>query len=475
MYKIPSRQKIEERIEQKYSSLSAAQKTKLSNADYISLTCDIWTDTNTTQSYIGLTAHYVCSKSTQLISLTIGVKAINDRHTSENLKTWLIDLLAEWKIHKDKVVVILTDNAANICKAARDIFGASRHSTCFAHNLNLVAAALIKENKGLANLCTKVKAIVTYVRHSTTASDKLKKEKCSALIQSVETRWNSTFYMLERFLEVSQKLSSILLQLPDSPTMLNATDMLLCKDVVSVLRPLEIATRELSGENYVTGSKVIPMINCLINSVNKLKLESEVGNDLKLELIAELMLRFKNVENVLPLAIATLTDPRFKRMHMNNATACSFAITTISNEIRKLSNETSTVVEPSNISDSDSVDPSDIWAYHRELASKVQVRRVENDNENLPADLKHFFDQPVLDLKANPIEFWYNSHGNIYPHLSRVARPYLCVPATSVPCERVFSRAKNILTPLRNRTTPEHAQQLLFLHDLPYSEWNFNK
>jgi len=48
------------------------------------------------------------------------------------------------------------------------------------------------------------------------------------------------------------------------PTMLTADEIDLAKEMLSVLRPMEVATRELCGQKYVTGSKVIPLINCLI-------------------------------------------------------------------------------------------------------------------------------------------------------------------------------------------------------------------
>ena len=42
------------------------------------------------------------------------------------------------------------------------------------------------------------------------------------------------------------------------------------KEIVEVLRPLEVATRELCAQKYVTASKVIPLIHGIENEITKL-------------------------------------------------------------------------------------------------------------------------------------------------------------------------------------------------------------
>lgn len=62
-----------------------------------------------------------------------------------------------------------------------------------------------------------------------------------------------------------------------------------------------------------------------------------------------------------------------------------------------------------------------------------------------------------------PLKYWQNYSQS---PLSKLAKRYLTIIATSVPSERLFSRAGNIITDLRNRLTGEHLQQLLFLNSL---------
>ena len=50
-----------------------------------------------------------------------------------------------------------------------------------------------------------------------------------------------------------------------------------------------------------------------------------------------------------------------------------------------------------------------------------------------------------------------------YPFLSILARKFLCIPATSVPLERIFSAAGHIVSKLRASLSPENVDALLFL------------
>jgi len=53
-----------------------------------------------------------------------------------------------------------------------------------------------------------------------------------------------------------------------------------------------------------------------------------------------------------------------------------------------------------------------------------------------------------------PLEWW-KTHLTEYPNLSKLALNYLCIQASSVPCEQLFSIAGQVLCKSRNRLTGE--------------------
>lgn len=69
---------------------------------------------------------------------------------------------------------------------------------------------------------------------------------------------------------------------------------------------------------------------------------------------------------------------------------------------------------------------------------------------------------PSIHLSQNPLTWW-QAHAEEFPLLAGLAKRYLCIPGTSVPSERVFSTAGDIVNAQRSCLTSQHVDQLLFL------------
>ncbi len=81
-------------------------------------------------------------------------------------------------------------------------------------------------------------------------------------------------------------------------------------------------------------------------------------------------------------------------------------------------------------------------------------KRARADNE-----LTRYLQEESIDCNANPL-FWWRDNQSRYPLLSKVARKYMCICATSTPSERVFSVAGNIVTPMRSSLKPHKVNML---------------
>ncbi|KAH9645948.1 hypothetical protein HF086_011410 [Spodoptera exigua] len=206
----------------------------------------------------------------------------------------------EWGFNTDKVTAVVTDNAANMVKAVEIAFGKKKHIPCFAHTLNLVAQHILGIPE-LQEILTKAKNVVTFFKESCVASDELRKSvrADTKLIQDVPTRWNSTYYMIARFLDLRNAVSEILIRHKTAPPMLTGMELTILTSLLNVLQPLEAATKEISGDKYYSSSKIIPLVHCMISKLKNLVIEESLIKDVQKRTLTEINKRMGAIEQVL--------------------------------------------------------------------------------------------------------------------------------------------------------------------------------
>ena len=77
-------------------------------------------------------------------------------------------------------------------------------------------------------------------------------------------------------------------------------------------------------------------------------------------------------------------------------------------------------------------------------------------------ELELYFDSHPPSDDIMPLDWW-KLHESEYPVLSKMAKDYLAIMSTSVPCEQFFSIAGKQITQTRNRMHSDTAQACLCL------------
>ena len=240
-YSLPGRKTITASLlPRMYEMKKAKLQDILRSAKDIAVTTDAWAS-RINDSYYTVTTHFI-NDNWELQSYVLGTILNKESHSAENIAKDLTNVFALWNI-KDKVCWIVTDNAPNIVKACTDL--KIPRIACFAHTLNLAVKDAIKATQGLGVIIKKVKDIVSHFNPSTKAYLKLKEfqvqngYKERKLKQELVTRWNSTFYMLERFAEQRPMVGLALDSMQKGELMLTTQEAKGMQQAIDALRPFE--------------------------------------------------------------------------------------------------------------------------------------------------------------------------------------------------------------------------------------------
>ena len=78
-------------------------------------------------------------------------------------------------------------------------------------------------------------------------------------------------------------------------------------------------------------------------------------------------------------------------------------------------------------------------------------------------EIRQYLEEPHIGHLEDPLAWW-KARVNVYPCLSQMARKQLCMVATSVPSERVFSKSGQLISVRRSRLTAKNVQMIMFLN-----------
>lgn len=323
-YSIPSRKTVSKSIiPQLLEKTRQKVKTNLKNSEYISFTTDSWTSLNN-DSFVAITVHCIDNIECVLKSHLLGCYFYEKSHTAINLSEFMNKCFDEWEI-SEKIRIAVSDNAANITSAI-NLNKNWRHIPCLAHSLNLIAQSGLLD---IQNVHKKVKSIVEFFKRSTKSYIKLKQTQTQMghpllkLIQDVTTRWNSTYDMFLRCIDIKEPLISTLAIIGNVDN-LSPEDFVIMEHYCSIFKPFKEMTVELSSEKGVSISKVIILCNVLLSHIKKKKEEANLPSAIyamlsTMEKKAEK--KFEGIEEQRVLTEATILDPRFKKRGFSKTTS----------------------------------------------------------------------------------------------------------------------------------------------------------
>ncbi|CAH1259126.1 ZBED1 [Branchiostoma lanceolatum] len=451
-YKIPGRTEVSDRhIPKMYEVALDSLKDERKGVDYAALTGDGWTS-RVADHYLTITIHYM--KEWDLKVKILQTLTAEVSQTGDNIAAEIGQCLDDFGI-KGKVEVMTTDNAKAMTNATT-LAGIRLSLNCFAHTLNLSTQKVMNVPTVVSMLAI-IRPVVVYFRNSYLAKVVLKEKKKAlgkpnhVLILDVKTRWNSSYMMVDRFVE-------------QFPAVMAAS-----------------LDDRLKKKERWNGS-LQSMMEKLERHLTEKEDDDKFSKDCKAAIMKDLLTRYQEDDRRQFLEEATALDPRFKSSAVVNEDVWDMITNTIEVEVgqtqalqvKEESKDTTERPEPVAVPPHDGLEDT-CPAKKPKLSAMAEI--FEDDDEVVvtdvqpPVPLRLRVQTEILKYKSlaklkstdDVISFW---QAKVYelPLLSQHARKYLVVPGTSVPSERVFSTAGDIVSAERAALDPDSVNMLLFLN-----------
>ncbi|XP_060793244.1 E3 SUMO-protein ligase ZBED1-like [Neoarius graeffei] len=308
----------------------------------------------------------------------------------------------------------------------------------------------------------------------------LKKLPEHKLITESPTRWSSRQCMIEQFVE-QEKAIRYMLGADRKCRHLIPTwqDVEVLESVNKAPGPLLEFTDALSGEQVVTVSYLKPVLASFNTEVLAVKSDdTDLTKTIKETILEYLNMKYKedNLDDLL--SLASTLDPCFKTCY-NDDDQIEAISSTVTTELMTMATEEDraspgpstttaqgTTAEGAAGGDDTRESSKKAKKSFRCYIKKQEVRGGESLATAIENELKSYLMIPEVDSEVNPLEWWESQEVN-FPRLAKLARKYLCIPASSRPSERAFSTSGNVVTCHRSSLKPDAVDTLVFLaHNL---------
>lgn len=461
-YKLPSRRTVDGLLSKMYDSELLELKKRIEKSTALAITSDFWTSMGN-ESYCGITGHWV-DDDWKMQYAALECLHMEERHYAANVAQVYETFAANWDI-TTKLMAVVTDNARNMTAAvAKTVF---QHIPCVAHTLQLSILAGFKE-ADTNLLFAKCRKVVGHFKHSAANTSEL--ENCNdsdsplhKLQQDVPTRWNSICIMMKSLLQAKDAMIAYMAapcgKSFKGPKLLDS-DWERMSKYVEVLELFCEATELLGGDKYVSCSSVLPVLSSLTKHLNVHDDDPGYIARFKSSTLVDFQARVTGMNGIEVVRIATALDPRYKSLRSFKEEAKCQTWTAI---LDRLSATSVSDAEQSHVSDSVVSD-----TVRDTTTKRLKLMDWDSDIDEVSETASDELGRYKLEKRIGDVEdplLWWKSNQHRFPRLATLAKTMLCIPATSVPCERLFSSAGYIMNKTRCSLDPQNVTMLVCLRD----------
>ncbi|XP_047016312.1 uncharacterized protein si:dkey-96f10.1 [Ictalurus punctatus] len=208
----------------------------------------------------------------------------------------------------------------------------------------------------------------------------------------------------------------------------------------------------LVGKKYASFSVVLPALCHLLRTMEVSDVDPAHIARFKATFTKDLNGRKEN-SNLWWLKVANARDPRFKDLRCLPRAEKGDVWQKLSEMLKDR--------EPAPQTSGEKVEPE---PRKKKMALLLMGSESESDDEVLATDksLERYQAEPYVSIETCPLQWW-SSQAGTCDKLSHIAKRCLATPASTVPCERLFSLAGHILQKRRSALSSENVNKLACL------------
>ncbi|KAK3924520.1 Putative AC transposase [Frankliniella fusca] len=442
--------------------------------------------------FFGVNAQF--SKDGEIQLRTLAVRELFVCQTAENLKESVLSILDMYDINITNLVSFTSDNGQNMLRAADflrsvqeelqnaidedqddldlavDQGGVTLDSVkCAAHTLQLaIVDDSIKKIESVGELFAKARVAVKKLR-SETYRKKLKKAFLPVPVHDNDTRWNTSYAMLESLVRVKGFVEDDILDDFTEDDWQNA------ESIIESLEPTMRATKILQGEQLTLGDMLGTWLEC------KVQLK-KVGSPLA-DQIAEAMTKRERrevyarsnrqragQERVPSLfeypgfLAAIFLDPRyFTILNEEEIFTAKNHISQLWARIEQNKNPGSQQISSELTSDGGE-ETDDELAEILSAGDSTRLQRSTDSSTDITSKLNVYFRSTprIKDRKINILKWWEEKKVEM-PELYEVAIVVHAIPSTQVSVERLFSALRFVMHHLRGNLSSQMIEDLVLI------------
>ena len=491
----------------------------------VHISSDLWSSPNGL-ALNGVVSHFVDAEY-NIKTILLGLREIIGQHTGENIGQSMVEIIHDFHL-EPKLGTFIHDNATNNDIAVQYIIDTldlqdthrKEHCRlrCMGHVINLAAQDFIfgqNSTKWLQEIACLEEAseidsiqkswlsrgeighlqnLITLIRSSPqrrqafralTGADPDKKKQNLMVIRNNATRWNSTYDMLARALQLKDHIQIYVSRartqrdsrgkLADEAIQkihqLTEEEWAVLQELCDALQPFHEATNILQGSN-IRGSygylwECLPVLEWLMGKMEALKDQKGINNKIGLSAnnAWNKLTKYYNLTDLSPYYIAAIVlNPVYKWKYFETHWQLHPDWIT---EARAKMNELWSHHKSShqNAVEQDQLLPPRIISPVKQppppgsFKSFLTLDQTFQESSEIADEYRGYCQLPLLKNKPESLIHWWRDQESLFPVLTTLAYSVLSIPAMSAECERVFSSSKLTVTPNRSKMSPSTLEQ----------------